>query len=266
MAFRTKNYFMILDRNGKIVEPFNKTIKSNSNNIPLSVFDYDNNRNYRFLLVQDKDIIMLDTKGKKVNGFKFSKTKKSIINPVKHIRIKGKDFIIVQEENGNINILNRRGESIIDVDSKLFSSKNPIWSYLNTFTTSDIDGNLVQIDTKGNIIKTPENFGDNHLLEMTSKTLVSISENTITIKGIPVKLPYGNYTRPKIFYINNTIYIATTDLDSQKVYLFLSNGNPVQGFPVYGTSFVDITNADNDKSLEMVVQSESDGVIIYQIN
>ena len=266
MAFRTKNHFMILDRNGKIVEPFNKTIKSNSNNIPLSVFDYDNNRNYRFLLVQDKDIIMLDSKGKKVNGFKFSKTKKSIINPVKHIRIKGKDFIIVQEENGNINILNRRGESVIDVDSKLFSSINPIWSYLDTFTTSDVDGNLVQIDTKGNIIKTPDNFGDNHLLEMTTKTLVSISENTITIKGIPVKLPYGNYTRPKIFYINNTLYIATTDLDSQKVYLFLSNGNQVQGFPVYGTSFIDIANADNDKSLEMIVQSESDGVIIYQIN
>ena len=125
---------------------------------------------------------MLDSKGKKVNGFKFSKTKKSIINPVKHIRIKGKDFIIVQEENGNINILNRRGESVIDVDSKLFSSINPIWSYLDTFTTSDVDGNLVQIDTKGNIIKTPDNFGDNHLLEMTTKTLVSISENTITIK------------------------------------------------------------------------------------
>jgi len=96
--------------------------------------------------------------------------------------------------------------------------------------------------------------------------LVSISENIITIKGIPVKLPYGNYTRPKIFYINNTIYIATTDLDSQKVYFFLSNGSSVKGFPVYGTGIVDVINADNDESLEMIVQSEADGIIIYQVN
>ena len=266
MAFRTKNHFMILDRNGRIVKPFDKNIKSNSNNIPLAVFDYDDNRNYRFLLVQDNDIRMLDSKGKKVKGFKFSKTKSPIIQPIKHIKIKGKDFIIVREENGTINILNRRGKRILNIESNLLLSKNPVWSYLDTFTTSDIKGNMVQIDTKGNVIKTPEEWASNHLLEMTTKTLVSISENIITIKGIPVKLPYGNFTRPKIFYINNTIYIATTDLDSQKVYLFLSNGNSVQGFPVYGTSAVDIINADNDKSLEMIVQSENDGIIIYQIN
>jgi len=266
MAFRTKSHFMILDRNGKIVKPFDKIIKSNSNTLPLSVFDYDENRNYRFLLAQGKNILMLDSKGEKVNGFKFSKTRSSIINPVKHIKIKEKDFIVVQEENGKINILNRRGESIVNVDSNLSLSKNPIWSYLNTFTTSDIKGNMVQIDTKGNVIKTPEEWASNHLLEMTTKTLVSISENIITIKGIPVKLPYGNYTRPKIFYINNTIYIATTDLDSQKVYFFLSNGSSVKGFPVYGTGVVDVINADNDESLEMIVQSEADGIIIYQVN
>ena len=266
IAFRTKNHFMILDRNGKIVKPFDKDIKSNLNNIPLAVFDYDDNRNYRFLLVQDNDIRMLDSKGKKVKGFKFSKTKSPIIQPIKHIKIKGKDFIIVREENGTINILNRRGKRILNIESNLLLSKNPVWSYLDTFTTSDIKGNMVQNDTKGNVIKTPEEWASNDLLEMTTKTLVSISENIITIKGIPVKLPYGNFTRPKIFYINNTIYIATTDLDSQKVYLFLSNGNSVQGFPVYGTSAVDIINADNDKSLEMIVQSENDGIIIYQIN
>ena len=266
MAFRTKNNFLILDRNGKIVKPFNKKIKSQSNSLPLSVFDYDKNRNYRFILAQDRSILMLDSKGKKVEGFKFTKTKSSIIKPVKHIRIKGKDFIIIQEENGQINILNRRGQTIVNVNSNLELSKNPIFSYLNTFTSSDIYGNLVQIDTKGNVIKTPEDWADGHQLEMTTKTLVSISENILTIKGIPIKLPYGNYTNPKIFYINNTIYISTTETDSEKVYLFYSNGKLVTGFPVYGTGAADLVNADNDDSIEMIVQSEKNGIIIYQIN
>ena len=266
MAFRTDNHFMILDRNGKIVMPFDKSIKSESKALPLSVFDYDNNRNYRFLLAQDSNLIMFNSKGKKVNGFKFSEINSQFLYQPKHIRIKGKDFITTQQENGKLNILNRRGEKIINMNSKIQFSENPIWLYLNTFTTSDIEGNLIQIDTKGNIIKSPEDWTKNHLLEMTSKTLVSISDNILTIKGIPVKLPFGNYTRPQIFYINNTIYISTTDIDSQKVYLYLSNGAPVKGFPVYGTGPSDIVNADSDKQLEMLVKSESDGLIIYQIN
>jgi hypothetical protein len=101
---------------------------------------------------------------------------------------------------------------------------------------------------------------------MTSKSLVTLSENKLVIKGIPVVLPFGTYTPPKIHYINNVIYVTLTDLDSQKVYAFYSNGRAVGGFPVYGSSECDLSNADNDKAIEMVVQSEAEGLLIYQIN
>ena len=266
MAFRTKSQFIILDRNGNIVKPFNIKIDGDDNSQELAVFDYDKNRNYRFLLAQKKNLIMLDRKGKKVKGFKYTKTKQPLIFPPKHIKIKGKDFIVLQLANEEIKILNRRGEIGLKINSKISKSKNPIWQYLNTFTTSDKEGNLVQIDTRGNIIKSPENWSENHLLEMTSKTLVCISENILTIKGIPVKLPFGNYTRPKIFNIKNKLLISVTDKDAQKVYLFSSNGNPVNGFPIYGTGSVDIIANKDDDSLRLIVQSESNGVIIYKIN
>ena len=266
MAFRTKSQFIILDRNGNIVKPFNIKIDGDDNSQPLAVFDYDKNRKYRFLLAQKKKLIMLDGKGKRVKGFKYTKTKQPLVFPPKHIKIKGKDFIVLQLDNEEIKILNRRGEIALRIDSKISKSKNPIWQYLNTFTTSDKEGNLVQIDTRGNIIKSPEDWSENHLLEMTTKTLVSISENTLTIKGIPVKLPYGNYTRPKIFYINNKLLISVTDKDAQKVYLFSSNGNPINGFPIYGTDSVDIIANKDDDSLRLIVQSESNGMIIYKIN
>ena len=101
---------------------------------------------------------------------------------------------------------------------------------------------------------------------MTSKSLVTLSENKLVIKGIPVMLPFGNYTAPKIHYLNNTIFVTLTDLDSQKVYAFYSNGSLVGGFPVYGSSVADLSNADNDNAIEMVVQSEEEGMLIYQIN
>ena len=132
--------------------------------------------------------------------------------------------------------------------------------------TTDKEGNLVQIDSKGNVFLTKLDLGDNHYIASTTKSLVTFSENILTIKGIPIKLPFGNYTRPKIFYINNTLYISITDLQAQKVYLYYSNGSSVGGFPVYGTSEADLSNADKDKSIELTVLSGDKEILIYQIN
>ena len=101
---------------------------------------------------------------------------------------------------------------------------------------------------------------------MTKKSLVTLSENKLVIKGIPIILPFGNYSSPKIHYLNNTIYITLTDYEAKKIFAFYSNGNSVGDFPVYGTSVIDISNADNDEALEMIVQSDEDELTIYQIN
>ena len=265
MAFRTADRFMILDRNGKIVPPFDKKIPSEKPH-HLAVFDYDLNRNYRFLLSHGKKIEMYDNRGKIVSGFKLKNLKKPLENPPRHIRFGNKDYIVLKDIDGQIQILNRQGKDRIQLKQSANSSSNNVFEYRNTFTTTTKDGNLLQIDTKGNLIQSLLGLRSGHRVDMTTKSLVTFSENKLVIKGIPVILPFGNYTSPKIHYINNIIYITITDLDSQKVYAFYSNGKPVGGFPVYGSSAVSLSNADNDKALEMVVQSEAEGMLIYQIN
>ena len=66
--------------------------------------------------------------------------------------------------------------------------------------------------------------------------------------------------------LNNTIYVTLTEYETKKVFAFYSNGDSVGGYPVYGTSVVDISNADNDNALEMIVQTDEDELTIYQIN
>ena len=265
MAFQTEDRFMILDRNGKIVAPFDIKI-SNESPKQFAVFDYDLNRNYRFLLSQGKQIQMFDNRGKKVSGFKLKKLKQPLQNPPKHIRMGTKDFIVLQDIDGQVQILNRQGKERIPLKSNANTSNNPIFEYRNTFATINKEGDLIQIDTKGNITVNDLNLRPGQTVDMTSKSLVSFSENNLLIKGIPVVLPFGNYTAPKIHYLNNTIYVTLTDLDTEKVYAFYSNGTAVSGFPVYGNSKVDLANADDDNAIEMVVQSESNSFLIYQIN
>ena len=124
---------------------------------------------------------------------------------------------------------------------------------------------MVQVDTRGNIIKSPYGLKPGHQIDATSKSLVSLSENILTIKGIPVPLPFGTYTTPKIFYLNNILYITTTDIESQKVYLYYSNGTPVAGFPVYGTGPADLS-LDRKNKTQLVVSAENNGLLVYTVN
>lgn len=265
LAFVTGNKFQVIDRNGKEVAPFPIEFKDNITQ-PLSVFDYDKTKNYRFIITQGNELIMLNKEGKTVIGFDFTKTASELILPPKHIRTEGKDYIVVQEKNGKLHILNRRGQSRIGVSKKISFSGNETYLYQNKFSTTDINGVLNIIDLNGKLSSANLRIKKDHYFTATSKTMVTLSANELTIKGKKVPLDFGLYSAPRIFLVNNKIYISVTDTQSQKVYLFDSNAKLLPNFPVYGTSGIDLENIDKDPQLEFVVQSEKNSVIVYEIN
>ena len=266
MAFRTQDRLMVLDRNGNIVKPFNIKLPKNENPLPLSIFDYDKNRNYRFIIAQDKSLLMYDGKGKRVNGFKLKKVEAQILSSPKHLRFQGKDYIVISLKNNHLKIVSRTGLDRIKVKGNVNFSENEIFAYMNTFTTTDREGKLIQVDTRGNQVFSSLGLSPNHKIDATTKSLVTLSDNNLNIKGVPVTLPFGDYTSPKIFYLNNTLYISTTDKEAQKVYLFYSNGKAVEGFPVYGNGKIDLSNSDKDKALELLVTAEDNSLLVYEIN
>ena len=264
LAFATPNRVYVIDRNGRDVSPFplqfNDAITQ-----PLSVFDYDNNKNYRFGVTQENALLMYDNKGKSVSGFRYSKTSNRITSQPKHFRINSKDYIVFAAGNSMI-IINRQGRSRINVKEHISFSNNSIYKYKNKFTTTTLNGELVQVNSKGAVSKQSLSLPSNHSLETTEKTLVTLAENKLTIKQKTITLDFGNYTAPKIFYINDKIYITLTDLQTQKVYLFDSQAKSIRNFPVYGNSLIDLDNIDNDNNLEFVTRGESNSIIVYQKN
>ncbi len=264
LAFATPNRAYVIDRNGKDVTPF--PLKFNDKiTQPLSVFDYDNEKNYRFVVTQNNALLMYDKKGKNVNGFRYKKTSNRITTQPKHFRINDKDYIVFAAGN-KMMILNRKGQSRITVKETINFSENEIFKYKNKFTTTTTKGELVQVNLKGTVSKQSLNLPSNHVIETTNKTLVTLTENKLTIKQKRQGLDFGNYTAPKIFYLNNKIYVTLTDLQAQKVYLFDSQSKPIQNFPVYGNSVIDLANIDVDSNLEFVTKGESNAIIVYQKN
>ncbi|NJB37884.1 DUF3352 domain-containing protein [Croceivirga sp. JEA036] len=265
MAFCTNNQFLILDRNGEEVGDFNKKFEGGNLN-PLAVFDYDNNRNYRFVVTQGQSVYMYNNQNKIVDGFTFTKADKTIIQAPKHFRISGKDYLLFPLADGTLKILHRAGQDRLNIKEKIDFSKNEVYLYKNKFTTTNTKGVLHLIDTKGKLSASNLNLGADHGIDATSKTLAYMDENVLSIKGKKVELDLGVYSKPKIFYINNKIYVTVTDLQSQQVYLFDSQAKPIPNFPVYGSSQIDLIDMDKDNVLEFVSKDQENSIIVYKLN
>ena len=266
MMFRTNEKLYLLDRNGNEVKQLSFPINSNFSNIPISIFDYEKNRNYRFLISVDNKINMYDSNGKIVSGFRPPIFESKIINNPVHIRINGKDYIVVQLEDGTLKILDRRGRDRIIVDNKIQYSGNSIYSYLEQFTTTDKLGNLIKIDTKGNLIKENINLSVENFIDIVDNNIVYLNENRLTIKGINVELPFSRFSKPKIFIDSKTTLVSITDLTNNEIYLYRDNGKLLKGFPIKGSSVIDIKDSDNDGKLEIISAIDNFSIVSYEIN
>src|SRR5690625_56840 len=263
IAFTTPQTFYIIDREGNVVKPFNKTFK-NTITQPLAVFDYSNIGRFRFLITQGKKLTMLDKNLNIVKGFESTSAESTILQRPKHYRLGNKNKILIPEESGRLNILNPRGQTRIKVDRKIDFSSNEWYVYKDLFTSTTDKGELIQIDQQGGINLQDLKLDENNAIYATAKTLVTFSENTLTIKGKANKLDFGLYLEPKIFYLNDKLYISITDIQAHKVYLFDSSSNMLTGFPVYGNSVIDLQYFPN-QGVKMVVKGEENSVLLYDV-
>ncbi|WP_081210465.1 hypothetical protein [Salegentibacter sediminis] len=263
LAFATPNRLEVIARNANSVKPFPLKFKDNITQ-PLALFDYDNNRNYRFLITQNRELHMYDSKGRSVGGFKFKSTASEVLFPPRHIRMGNKDYIVIAEESGKLNILSRQGRQRVKVSENFNFSDNEWFQYDRNFISSNDPGELILVDENGKVSKQNLNLAQNHKIDATSNLLVSFSENTLKIRDKEVTLDFGLYTEPQIFLEDNKYYISITDLQTQKVYVFDSNAELLSGFPVYGTSTIDLSNINNDNAPEFVVKGDKGELIIYK--
>ena len=263
MAFSTGYQMEVLDRTGKKVKgypiKFNQPLTQ-----PLSVFDYDNNRTYRFVLTQNKKVYMVGPKGKAIKGFSFEKADSEVIKAPKHIRLGTKDYILIAEETGKLNILSRQGKIRVPVSEKMDFSENEWFGYQNSFVSTNPKQSLVKISQNGTVSTTDLGLAENNRIVADRNNLVYLNENELSINSKTINLDFGLYTDPQLFTVRNRTLIAITDTQTQKVYVFNDNAELLEGFPVYGTSSVDIANADLDSKLELVVRGEENEILVYE--
>ena len=262
LAFATLNNFFVIDNKGKAVNGFPLKFKDLITQ-PLSVFDYDNTRNYRFVITQKSKLLMYDAKGTSVNGFDFNGASSEITQPPKHIRIKNKDYIVVPQENGKLNILSRQGKERIAVKGKIDLAESAWYENNNMFVSISEDNNIIKIDSNGKISKQKLDGSDASKIVADEKVLVILLDNVLKINKKDFQLDYGLYTNPKLFKVGGKTYISLADTQAKKVYLFDQAGELLPDFPVYGVGVAGITSANKGKNGTALIIGEGNEVIFY---
>ncbi len=264
MAFTTPDKLVVLDRNGKTVSPFPREF-AGGNLGPLALFDYEGNRNYRLVVTQGARVHMFDAQGRAVSGFKFRDAGSPVVGAPQHMRVGNRDYLLFRLENGQLKILNRVGDTRVRVADTFDFSDNGIFLFRDAFTFTDRAGSLISIDPSGKVSRSALKLNPDHGLSATSRTLALMNDNLLQVRGNQAELDLGVYTAPQIFYLNDIIYVAVTDLQSEQLYLFRSDASPLPGFPVEADGLTDMADADGDRNPELAVRFRDSALAVYRI-
>lgn len=262
LVFATKNKLYVLDKNGDNVAPFPLNFKDDITQ-PLSVFDYDNNRKYRFIVTQGKNILMYDAAGKQVKGFAFKNIKSPVVMPPQHIRMGNKDYITIAEENGILHIVSRVGKTRVPVSTTFKFSAMPIAEEDNHFVVITTDNKKVSVSQSGKVTTQNLKVSNSYHFTVNGTTKVTLDDNLLRINGILTELPFGVYTAPQIATLGRKTYITITETQEHRIYIFNNAAKIINGFPVYGTSAASLGEGNSQNSLAIAVKGEADKVIFY---
>ena len=273
LLFNTSNKLFLIDRKGRDVKSFPISLKHKTE-LALALFDYQKQRNYRILLSCGKHQYMFDQNGKRINGWKLNKTKSKVTQTAQHFVVASKDYILLPEENGTLNILNRKGETRIKVKDKIDFSNNKL-HIIQGKTLAD--SRIVTIDKNGvqqNIlfdgsIDNGIQFKFDHEIYYSFELdhHVMIESESIKVSGSNMNLRYSfnhNLTsKPVLHSFKNQMYMCVTDFKNEETFLFREPNELIKGFPIYGKTRGILKDLDLDQHLNLIVGGESGLIYNY---
>ena len=284
MVFTTPTAFWCMDRNGHDVDGYPIKIRGGAS-APAGIFDYDNTRDYRFLVpTNNRKLLMYDNSGKPVKGWQAGETRALVTHQPRHLRIKNKDYILVVDKMGYVYLLDRQGD--IRHPMKQQASGISSQPFAVTLGNRISDTYMLYVDTLGNVEKlrfdgTPaermtiagstdskitirdiNNDGKREILEAKGDQLTVYDQDGSTL--FSHKFEDDILGAPQFFlFPNKTCRIGITIPGKDMVYLLDNQGNVVQGTPLYGGSRIAISDINRDGDYNLITGSKDGSLYAY---
>jgi hypothetical protein len=259
--FNTKNKLWLIDRNGNPVEKFPVELRKNAS-AGISLFDYDNNGDYRIPVpTEDKDILMYDKEGNIVSGWNFRKSDHVIRFPVMYYRVGTRDYLVARDEF-NLYITDRRGRIRIKPSRQIdFSENNPVFlqggsGNTSRLVASDRQGDVYAFYFDGKVDKILEvEMGADHFFMPADldgnnrEEYIFIDSTTLSVYDRNAKLLFSEIYPEEIPFPPVVYSFSAADKKigvvastSARIYLLNNDGSLYKGFPLKGFSLFSISS------------------------
>ena len=271
--FNTKTKLYVIDRNGNNVGNFPVAFRSPATN-GVNVFDYDNNRNYRyFVACENRKVVAYDFAGNIISGWDFGQTDHEVTTPVQHFRVGGKDYIVFKDKS-HIYIQDRQGKTRVKTSAKFENSRNPLVLNLNgkpKIVATDSSGKVFYLYFDGNFAEKPGvPSGENHFFTVDDLNgngvpdFVFADGDSLKVTDETGKVLFSEkfenvlQHKPGIYSIGSNLKkIGVVDAIANKIYLFDTDGKLHEGFPLQGNSEFCIGKiSQNQPGLNLLVGSD----------
>ena len=254
--FNTESQLYLIDRNGENVNDFPKILPCNTK-VGHSLFDYNNNKKYRILIVgEDNDIYNLNKRGEIIKGWKYEKNSNRINKKLQYFRIGTKDYILAERNNSNTQLLAINGSERVRFKEDILFNGNPIsidkngtlYSITNEgkLWRGNLNGSSSQLtlsDLDNNSLFAIDETGEEKQFIYTNNNIVFILDtNFETIDSFELK------SNIKKLFIKNKGLMFTTE---NELYLLNSDGFS-EGFPIKSDGYYNIADIDNNGKINLI--------------
>ncbi|MBC8265600.1 MAG: hypothetical protein H8E84_01405 [Flavobacteriales bacterium] len=261
--FNTKEKIYIIDRLGRAVDDFPKTLPSNATS-PHAIFDYSKNRNYRIIVAaEDGKLYNFDKKGKEVKGWKFEATNSIVNEKSQHFTKNGKDYILYPDKNKKLVLLARNGSRRVAFNDIAhftnyplqISKKGTLYGITNQgkLWIGNVNGNATEIPlpnlTKNSlfIINSIDTKIDKEFIYTNDKTVFVVDENFKLLHSFEV----ANSIKEISTFKENIIVITDKELYVWK------DGEIKEGTPIITDGFAKVGDIDKDGKLNLIISRDA---------
>lgn len=284
LLFSTHNEICMLDRNGNYMKGFPVKLESPATN-PISVFDYEKNRDYRiFVACENKKIRCFKSNGEENKAFKFNKINNKVNVPLQYVQVENKDVLCAIDEKGKIYLLNRQGEIYND------TKENLPGGIRNFYIEAGKDFNktsVIAVDASGNIIKVSFSekkesikmgdfdsapfFDYKDINNDTIKEYIFLTKNELKVFSKDKVLLFTHEFNetisqaPLFFHFpDGTGKIGVLSEKTNELYLFNDDGSLYKGFPLEGKTPFSIDDMNN-KGIYNIITGSDNTIYLYQL-
>ena len=259
LLFNSNKLIYLIDILGNDVDGFPIFLPHQATN-QVVAFDYDKNKNYRFLIsLNNSKIYNYNVDGEQVSGWFTPNLTSNVMMPITHFAINGLDYIMIIDESGKILMCNRKGEDRYKLKSKIPMTNRFNYALKKSFS---IDSSSIIFEDSSGLISSYV------FSEESAKQIIKMDDDSIERVSIiafnqnNINLCLKNHNQLKIQKEKGQAYDFTFDYD----FAMLDLNGEHNYFPIFNSQLKEIQFINQKFSLLPTLYRATEKSCIYDIN